>query len=233
VVSLLHEGTVDLFDGVPFGLTQHGLIVNAPLIESSWLIDRRPGQGKTSVLRTLLLGAALDPTAELWVFVMGESPDFEPSVPRLSRYRMGMDDAVAADAVGALAELAEEMERRGRTLGAQPGRPPKVSRKLADRAGLGVHPLVMVIDECHELFQHKTYVKHTEELAVRLIKRGRKYGIIVLLATQLPTKDSIPKEVIRNISRAGWRSRSPITSPTTGYSAPAATASASTRPSYG
>jgi S-DNA-T family DNA segregation ATPase FtsK/SpoIIIE len=29
-LPLLHEGTVDLFDGVPFGLTQRGLIVNAP-----------------------------------------------------------------------------------------------------------------------------------------------------------------------------------------------------------
>jgi S-DNA-T family DNA segregation ATPase FtsK/SpoIIIE len=191
---LLHEGTVDLFDGVPFGLTQRGLI------ESNWLIGGRPGQGKTSALRTLLLGAALDPTTELWVFVMGESPDFEPLVPRLSRYRRGMDDAVAADAVQALAELTEEMERRGRTLGAQPGRPPKVSRKLADRVGLGLHPLVLAIDECHELFQHKTYGKQAEELAVRLIKRGRKYGIILLLATQSPTKDSIPKEVTRNIS---------------------------------
>lgn len=197
---LLHDGTVDLFDGVPFGLTQRGLIVNAPLIESNWLIGGRPGQGKTSAVRTLLLGAALDPTAELWVFVMGESPDFEPLVPRLSRYRMGMDDAVAADAVQALADLTEEMERRGRTLGTQPGRPPKVSRKLADRARLGLHPLVLAIDECHELFQHKTYGKQAEELAVRLIKRGRKYGIILLLATQSPTSDSIPKEVTRNIS---------------------------------
>jgi DNA segregation ATPase FtsK/SpoIIIE, S-DNA-T family len=197
---LLHDGTVDLFDGVPFGLTQRGLIVNAPLIESNWLIGGRPGQGKTSAMRTLVLGAALDPTAELWVFVMGESPDFEPLVPRLSRYRMGMDDAVAADAVQALADLTEEMERRGRTLGTQPGRPPKVSRKLADRTGLGLHPLVVAIDECHELFQHKTYGKHAEELAVRLIKRGRKYGIILLLATQSPTKDSIPKEITRNIS---------------------------------
>ncbi|MGB6162865.1 MAG: FtsK/SpoIIIE domain-containing protein [Pseudonocardiaceae bacterium] len=197
---LLHDGTVDLFDGVPFGLTQRGLIVNAPLIESNWLIGGRPGQGKTSAMRTLLLGAALDPTAELWVFVMGESPDFEPMAPRLSRYRMGMDDAVAADAVQALADLIEEMERRGRTLSAQPGRPPKVSRKLADRAGLGLHPLVVAIDECHELFQHKTYGKHAEELVVRLIKRGRKYGIILLLATQSPTKDSIPKEITRNIS---------------------------------
>lgn len=197
---LLHEGAVDLFEGVPFGLTQRGLIVNAPLIEANWLIGGRPGQGKTSAMRTLLLGAALDPTAELWVYVMGESPDFDPLRPRLSRYRMGMDDSVAADAVAALRDLTEEMERRGRTLGAQPGKPPKVSRKLADRTGLGLHPLVLAVDECHELFQHKKYGRQAEELAVRLIKRGRKYGIIVILATQSPTKDSIPKEITRNIS---------------------------------
>lgn len=197
---LLHEGTADVFEGVPFGLTQRGLIVNAPLLEANWLIGGRPGQGKTSAMRTLLLGAALDPTAELQVFVMGESPDFEPLKPRLSRYRMGMDDSVAADAVAALRDLTEEMERRGRTLGAQPGQPPKVSRKLADRPALGLQPLILAIDECHELFQHKKYGKQAEELAVRLIKRGRKYGIILLLATQSPTKDSIPKEITRNVS---------------------------------
>lgn len=197
---LLLDGEVDLFEGVPFGLTQRGLVINAPLIESNWLIGGRPGQGKTSAMRTLLLGAALDPTSELWVFVMGESPDFEPMVPRLSRYGMGMDDSVAAAAVQALDDLTEEMERRGRVLRAQPGRPPKVSRKLADRAGFGLHPLVLAVDECHELFQHKTYGKRAEELAVRLIKRGRKYGIILMLATQSPTKESIPKEITRNVS---------------------------------
>jgi S-DNA-T family DNA segregation ATPase FtsK/SpoIIIE len=197
---LLYDGFVDVFDGVPFGLSQRGVVINAPLFEANWLVGGRPGQGKTNVLRVLLLGAALDPTAELWAFVMGESPDFEPLAPRLSRYRVGMDDSVAADTVTALEDLLSEMERRGKVLGEQPGRPPKVSRRLADKPGLGLHPLIMAIDECHELFQHPRYGKKAEELAVRLIKRGRKYGIILLLATQSPTKDSIPKEITRNIS---------------------------------
>src|SRR5690606_38391592 len=77
---------------------------------------------------------------------------------------------------------------------------PKVSRKLADKAGLGLHPLVCAIDECHELFQHPKFGKRAAELAVRVIKRGRKYGIVLLLATQSPTKDSIPREVTRNVS---------------------------------
>ncbi|MGB3438584.1 MAG: hypothetical protein WBA97_07495 [Actinophytocola sp.] len=193
------DGRVDVFDGVPFGLSQRGLVVNAPLIGASWLIGGRPGQGKTSALRTLMLGAALDPTAELWVFVLGESPDFEPFAPRLTRYRMGMDDAVAEAACQALADLADEMEERGKTLGAQAGQPPKVSRRLADQNGVGLHPLVVGIDECHELFQHPRYGKRAAELAVRLVKRGRKYGVVLLFATQSPTKDSIPRELTRNV----------------------------------
>lgn len=197
---LQHDGHVDVFEGVPFGLTQRGIVVNAPLLEANWLIGGRPGQGKSAALRTLLLGTALDPTAELWIFVMGESPDFDPFDARAARYRMGIDDAVAESAIEALEDLLQEMERRGKVLGEQPGRPPKVSRKLADKRNLGLHPLVCAIDECHELFQHPTYGKRAAELAIRLIKRGRKYGIVLLLATQSPTKDSIPREVTRNVS---------------------------------
>lgn len=197
---LAEEGEADVFDGVPFGLTQRGVIINAPLFEANWLVGGRPGQGKTSALRTLLLGAALDVTAELWVFVMGESPDFAPFEPRLSRYAMGLDDEIAQAVMQALEDLLTEMERRGKVLGSLPGKPPKTSRKLADKPHLGLHPLIMAIDECHELFQNPRYGKRAEELAVRLIKRGRKYGIILLLATQSPTKDSIPKEITRNVS---------------------------------
>lgn len=193
-------GRVDVFAGAPFGLSQRGMIINAPLIGASWLVGGRPGQGKSSALRTLLLGAALDPTAELWVFVLGESPDFEPFVPRLTRYRMGLDDAVAEATCTALADLAEEMEERGKTLGAQPGQPPKVSRRLADQRELGLHPLIVAIDECHELFQHPRFGKRAAELAVRIVKRGRKYGVVLLFATQSPTKDSIPKEITRNVT---------------------------------
>jgi S-DNA-T family DNA segregation ATPase FtsK/SpoIIIE len=197
---LQEDGTVDVFDGVPLGKSQRGAVIDAPLFESNYLIGGRPGQGKSAVMRTLLLGAALDPTVELWVFVMGQSPDFKPFTPRLSRYQMGMDDDVAEAAMQALGDLLKEMERRGKLLERQPGSPPKTSRKLADKPGLGLHLLICAIDECHELFQHPKYGKQAAEWAIRLIKRGRKYGITLLLATQSPTKDSIPKEVTRNVS---------------------------------
>jgi len=197
---LLHEGTVDVFEGAPIGRSQRGAVITAPLFECNYLAGGKPGQGKTNFARVLALGAALDPTAELWVFVMGQSPDFKPFEPRLSRYAMGMDDAVAEAAMTALADLLAEMERRGKVLERQPGSPPKTSRKLAHKRDLGLHWLGCVIDECHELFMHPKYGKQAADWAVRLIKRGRKYGISLILATQSPTKESIPREVTRNIS---------------------------------
>lgn len=197
---LLHEGVVDVFAGVPVGRSLRGAVIEAPMFANNYLIGGRPGQGKTAFGRTLCAGAALDPTAELWVYVMGESPDFAPfhELGRLSRYAMGMDDSVAAAAVEALKAAIAEMERRGKVLG-QLGLP-KTSRKLANRPELGLHWLGMWIDECHELYQHPRYGTEAAELSVRLIKRGRKYGITLLLMTQSPLKDSIPREITRNVS---------------------------------
>lgn len=197
---LLAEGDCDVFSGVPVGRSQRGDVIESVMFETNWLIGGRPGQGKTSAMRTLLLGCALDPTCELWVFVMGESSDFAPFRPRVTRYAMGFDEEVFEAVMSALRDALAEMERRGKVLGALPGSPPKTSRKFARRVELGVHPLVIALDEVHEIFSHAKYGKEAAELATRLIKRGRKYGIILLLATQSPVKDAIPREVTRNVS---------------------------------
>jgi S-DNA-T family DNA segregation ATPase FtsK/SpoIIIE len=197
---LLHEGTVDVFSGVPIGKTQRGQIVYGLFFERNWLVGGRPGQGKTSLVRILVLGAALDPTAELWVFVIAQNTDFAPLAPRLSRYEVGMGPGVAAAAVQALADLFAEMERRGKLLATLPGSPPATSRKLANKPALGLHPLICVISECHELFGHPQYGSQAAKLAISVIKQGRKFGITLILDTQSPTAASIPTDVTRNVS---------------------------------
>jgi S-DNA-T family DNA segregation ATPase FtsK/SpoIIIE len=197
---LLHEGTVDVFQGVPIGKTQRGQIIYGLFFERNWLVGGRPGQGKTSLVRILVLGAALDPTAELWVFVIAQNTDFAPLAPRLSRYEVGMGPEVAAAVVQALADLFAEMERRGKLLATLPGSPPATSRKLADRSALGLHPLICVISECHELFGHPTHGAQAAKLAISVIKQGRKFGITLILDTQSPTAASIPTDVTRNVS---------------------------------
>lgn len=197
---LLHEGTVDVFEGVPIGKTQRGQVIYGQFFERNWIVGGRPGQGKTALVRLLVLGAALDPTAELWVFVIAQNTDFAPFAPRLTRYQVGMGPDVAAAAVQALADLFTEMERRGKLLATLPGSPPATSRRLADKAAVGLHPLICVISECHELFGHPTHGNKAEKLAISVIKQGRKFGITLVLDTQSPTATSIPKEVTRNTS---------------------------------
>jgi len=145
------------------------------------------------------LGAALDPTDELWVFVFGETPDFKPFQPRLTRYKMGLDDDVFEAGIQALRDLLAEMERRGKVLGQQPGSPPRTSRKLANNPALGLHILVAAFDEVHELFMHPEYGKEAEQLCIRLIRRGRKYGIVLMLATQSTIGGAIPPDITRQI----------------------------------
>ncbi|MGH3570887.1 MAG: hypothetical protein ACRDUW_03515 [Pseudonocardiaceae bacterium] len=197
---LLHEGTVDVFEGVPIGKTQRGEVIYGHFFERNWIVGGRPGQGKTALVRILLLGASLDPTAELWVFVIAQNTDFTPFGPRLTRYQVGMGPDVAAAAVQALADLFAEMERRGKLLATLPGSPPATSRRLADKPAHGLHPLICVISECHELFGHPTHGERAEKLAISVIKQGRKFGITLILDTQSPTATSIPKEVTRNTS---------------------------------
>ncbi|MBV9012158.1 MAG: hypothetical protein JO272_08915 [Pseudonocardiales bacterium] len=197
---LLHEGSVDVFEGVPIGKTQRGHVIYGQFFERNWIVGGRPGQGKTALVRILVLGAALDPSAELWVFVIAQNTDFKPFAPRLTRYQVGMGPDVAAATVQALADLFAEMERRGKLLATLPGSPPATSRRLADKPALGLHPLICVISECHELFGHPTYGEQAEKLAISVIKQGRKFGITLILDTQSPTATSIPKEVTRNTS---------------------------------
>ena len=120
--------------------------------------------------------------------------------PRLSRYAVGMGPEVAAATVQALADLFAEMERRGKLLATLPGSPPATSRALANKPALGLHPLICVISECHELFGHPTYGTQAAKLAISVIKQGRKFGITLILDTQSPTAASIPTDVTRHVS---------------------------------
>jgi S-DNA-T family DNA segregation ATPase FtsK/SpoIIIE len=48
---LLHEGSVDVFEGVPIGKTQRGQVIYGHFLERNWIVGGRPGQGKTALVR--------------------------------------------------------------------------------------------------------------------------------------------------------------------------------------
>jgi S-DNA-T family DNA segregation ATPase FtsK/SpoIIIE len=199
---LARHGTVDLFRPFPFGTDPRGRPVPLELAYTNLLIGSIPGQGKTFALRLPLLAAALDPLAELQVFELKGTGDLESLAQVASRYASGLDDDTIEQALMALRDLRKECVRRAAAIKELPRvQVPenKVTPELARRRPLGLHLLVCAIDEVQELFSHPTYGREAADLAERIIKLGRALGIILLLATQRPDKDSVPTGVSANV----------------------------------
>ena len=77
----------------------------------------------------------------------------------------------------------------------------KITRQIANKRSLKLHPLACFIDECQNLFAHPKYGKQAAEDAVFIIKIGRALGVFLILATQRPDKDSLPdRRVSGNVS---------------------------------
>jgi S-DNA-T family DNA segregation ATPase FtsK/SpoIIIE len=194
---LLSGGTVDVFKGVPLGKTLRGDPILAPLMERNTLAGGMPGQGKSSAARALLAGVALDPTAEIWINVPDTNFDFELFKRRATRYVMGAEDERIKEILHDLRDLYAEVQDRGQILIQQ--QEPAVTRRLAD-ADIGLHPLFYLLEEAHLAIQHKQFGKEIAQLLIDIVKLGRKRGIHVIVSTQAPTKDSMPRDVTRNCS---------------------------------
>lgn len=202
---LRKSGVVDFFGAVPFGTDQRGRPVPLPLAETNTLIGSLPGGGKTAAVRCILAGCALDPTVELHVWELKGSGDLESFERVAHQYGSGVDDDTIAGAaaglewllleVGRRAERIKDLRRRSRDLVPDS----KVTRDLANKRSLGLHPIVFVVDEAQELFTHPDFGKKAGETATAVIKRGRAFGVHLILATQRPDKDSLPTGVSANV----------------------------------
>jgi DNA segregation ATPase FtsK/SpoIIIE, S-DNA-T family len=194
---LLSDGAVDVFKGVPFGKTLRGTPTVAPVMERNTITGGMPGQGKSSAARVIMAGAALDPTAELRIWVPDANFDFEVFTRRCSRYVMGAEDEKIAEILEHLRELHAEVQRRGELL--VRFEIPAVTRELASK-NVGLHPLVCLLEEAHVAIQHPKYGGEISKLLVDIVRLGRKRGIHLIVSTQAPTKDSMPRDVTRNCS---------------------------------
>lgn len=194
--------TADVFKPFPFGTDQRGRPVTLTLMYANMLIGAMPGAGKTFALKVPLLAAALDPTAQLRVFELKGTGDLDFAEKVAHHYGSGPDDTTIGECLASLREVYKDLERRAKTLARLPKdvRPEnKVTPQLAASKSYGLEPLVFVIDECQELFSHPEHGKEAGELATAIIKRGRALGVILLLATQRPDKDSLPTGISANV----------------------------------
>lgn len=201
---LLREGKVDVFKPFPFATTPRLDITTASLMFRNWLFGGQPGSGKTFALRLLVLAAALDPRVELRGYELKGVGDFKALEPVCAEYGNGNDDDTLTRCAAMFTWLYAEGQRRSKriehyyTLGKAPEN--KVTPELASLPGSGLHPLVVFVDEAQELFPFGKTGKEAGEMAVKCIKLFRALGIILIIGTQIPDKDSLPTGITRNIN---------------------------------
>ncbi|MFE5400519.1 cell division protein FtsK [Streptomyces sp. NPDC056580] len=204
---LAKTGTVDLFKPVAYGTDQRGRWVEVTLMYIAGVIGAIPRMGKTFLLRLLLLIAALDPRAELHTYDMKGTGDLDPVGDAVSHRHAAGDDAEFIQyALADWRALREELRRRTKVIRSLPRDicpESKVTSQLADKRSLGLHPIVVGVDECQVLFEHPEHGKEFEEIATDLVKRGPATGIVMLLATQRPDAKSLPTGISANAS-ARW-----------------------------
>jgi S-DNA-T family DNA segregation ATPase FtsK/SpoIIIE len=201
---LLKAGTVDLFKPFPFATTPRLDTVMAELMFRNWLFGGQPGSGKSFALRLLVLAAALDIRPEIRGYELKGTGDFAPVAPVCAEYGSGNDDdtlKACADMFGWLYGEGQKRAKRIRHY-AEIGKAPenKVTPELAALPGSGLHPMVVFADEIQELFTFGKTGKEAGETAEKCIKLFRALGIILLLGTQIPDKDSLPTGITRNIN---------------------------------
>jgi S-DNA-T family DNA segregation ATPase FtsK/SpoIIIE len=194
---LLHEGTADVFAGVPAGLSPRGDKIDVPVAGNNFVVGGQMGQGKSNGCRVVMLGAALDPLAELWVHVFAYNGDFDAYGPRLARYVKGAEEAHIAAALASLAELYDEVGRREARLAELGAK--KVTRQLAQQYR-DLRPKLALFSECHELFGDKEHGELAADLAVKTMRRARKTAIWLGFDTQDARKDAIPPRIVSLVS---------------------------------
>jgi S-DNA-T family DNA segregation ATPase FtsK/SpoIIIE len=142
-----------------------------------------------------MLGAALDITCELRIFVPDTNFDFEAFRPRCSRYVMGAEDQhIEAICLG-LEELVDEIQTRGDKL-VRYGET-EVTRALASK-NVGMHPILTILEEAHLAFTHPLFGKRIAAACETIDRLGRKRFIHLIVSTQATTGGSVPQGVTIN-----------------------------------
>lgn len=205
---LLKGGTTSMFRPLPFGTDQRGRPVTVTLIFAAVAVGAQPRMGKTFSVRLLALGAALDVTCELHIYDgkgMGDYIMFE-SIAHW--FGSGSREEVLLSLRDDLAALKAEVDRRATLLTklTREGkcREGKVTEELARIKAYRLHPILILLDECHLAFdtgrgKAGDLGKEITELAEYLVRVGPAAGITLVASTQRPDADSLPSGIRANV----------------------------------
>lgn len=218
---LMKYGTVDVFSPVPLFTDQRGRWVKLTLAYTSGVIGAVPRMGKTFILRELLLVGALDPRVKIYAFDFKGTGDLSPLRLVAHRYACTARPEKIAELLPLFEELQAELFRRAEVIeGLSYEECPenKVTPALASRRDLKLEPILIGVDECHELFEHEVPAVQARfiKICTDLVKRGPALGIMLYLATQKPSAKSIPTAIAHNaiiricLKVLGWQSNDQV-----------------------
>ncbi|MEU4801207.1 hypothetical protein [Actinosynnema sp. NPDC023587] len=198
---LLTDGEFDVFrDRLPFGVTMRQEQIGVGMLQKHWLIGATSKQGKSTVMRLLALGLALDPTVELLVADLKGDGDWKMFARRATQYIEGSTDDHAGRTCDMLEWAVAEMERRYQAKSDQ-GIVGPIPRELSRRKGSGFHPVYVFVDECQVLYGAPHPIGGTKDdsravkAAKRLHDQARAVNIHLVQATQRPDDRTLPVRV--------------------------------------
>lgn len=191
---------LSLFRPITLGWDPRGREVTATLMYASAVIGAQPRMGKTFTLRLLALATTLDPRAELYIYDLKGGADYLALEPVATRLRVGDDPETIHQLATDLRTLQTDMRARYarlRSLSREECPEGKTTDELASR-GIGLHPVVVMIDECQLAYTDPTMGKEITSLAEDLVRRGPAAGITLISATQRPDAKSLPTGISSN-----------------------------------
>jgi S-DNA-T family DNA segregation ATPase FtsK/SpoIIIE len=198
---LLTDGEVDVFrDRLPWGVTMRAEQITVGMLQKHWLIGATSKQGKSTVLRLLALGLALDPTVELHIADLKGDGDWSMFAPRARTLIEGSADEHALATTEMLEWAVGEVARRydaKRTAGIVGAIPREVSRRKGSR----FHPIYLIVDECQVLYGAPHPIGGVKDdarawrAAKKLHDQARAVNVHLLQATQRPDDRTLPARV--------------------------------------
>ncbi|MDQ2883293.1 MAG: hypothetical protein M3Y48_19515, partial [Actinomycetota bacterium] len=198
---LLADGEVDVFaDRLPWGVTMRAEQITVGMLQKHWLIGATSKQGKSTVLRLLALGLALDPTVELHIADLKGDGDWSMFTPRALTLIEGSADDHAEATTEMLESAVAEVARRydaKRAAGIVGAIPREISRRKAS----GFHPIYLIVDECQVLYGAPHPIGGAKDdarawrAAKKLHDQARAVNVHLLQATQRPDDRTLPARV--------------------------------------
>ncbi|GAA2242886.1 FtsK/SpoIIIE domain-containing protein [Promicromonospora sukumoe] len=191
------SGATNVFEPIALAEDVRHRDVTATLMFNSGIIGAVPRMGKTLALRTIGMAMALDPRVEIHAYDLKATGDLDSLGPIAHALRVGDSTDDMKFIRDDLKRLVEDRARRAATIRGLSVKEKKITSDIADQHELGLHPIGILIDECHIAFTDATYGKEIAALCEDLVKRGPATGIMLWLATQEPNNDMIPASISR------------------------------------